>query len=581
MSLAPRLSLCMIVRNEETFIKQCLEHVHLVVDEMIIVDTGSTDDTVAICESYGAKVLHYEWNEDFASARNFGLQHATCDWILWLDADEVLSEINSEAIRKVLAWDDKDLGVIGLINYFGDYPVSIDRAYQVQQHRLFRNHIGFKFSGRIHERLNVSELSLTEDRVGYVDVFLNHYGYLESVKTNKNKSERNLNMLLNELELEDANPWIHYHIASEYNQIGEHQKAYESVNQSILAFIKSNQLPPSLLYRLKYETMLSLGSYQGIEPAIDKAIQLYPDYVDLHFIKGVVLFLKERYTLAREAFESCLALGDRMTLHLTLSGLGTFQAHYYIGRCWQQERNFERAIEAYERSIEVCPTYEPTKEALISIQEEIAKYNEDILSHSHISVSLCMIVRDEEAHLKRCLESITGVIDELIIVDTGSMDRTKEIAETFEAKIYDFEWIDDFSAARNYAFSKATKDYILWLDADDVVAPEEREHLLLLKKNLDPDVDGVSMLYHQSFDDNEHVTSTLRCNRLVRSRSDFLWHDAVNDYLVVNGTIQHSDISIHHKKTLKQQHVFSKSTKDVKSVGNHYLLTKRMATPMN
>nr|WP_232243040.1 glycosyltransferase family 2 protein [Paenibacillus sp. GSMTC-2017] len=543
----------MIVRNEDGFIKECLEHVHSVVDEIIIVDTGSTDDTIKICESYGAIVLRYEWNEDFAAARNYGLQHATGDWILWLDADEILAESSRGLIRDVLGWNDKDMGVIGLINYFGDYPVSVDRAYHVQQHRLFRNHIGFKFQGRIHERLNVKELNIKENRIHYLATNLHHYGYLDPVRTQKNKSERNLTMLLQELDKEDTNPWVHYHIASEYNQMSEYQKAYDSVNKSILAFIKSNQLPPSLIYRLKYETMLSYGTYEGIWPGIDKAILLYADYVDLHFIKGVVLWLKKRYVLARETFEHCLELGDKMTRHLTLYGLGTFQAHYYIGRCFEQERHLESAIEAYKRSIETCPTYEPAKEALKKLKVEIAEHAEEMKNqnHSSINISLCMIVRDEEAHLKQCLESVIDIIDELIIVDTGSMDRTKEIAESFGAIIYDMEWINDFSVARNFAFSKATKDFILWLDADDIVTSEAQERLLSLKGRLTAEVDCVSMLYHQLFDANERLTSTLRCNRLVRSRSHFQWQGALNDYLSVNGTTLQSDIAIIHKRGLR------------------------------
>ena len=89
-----------------------------------------------------------------------------------------------------------------------------------------------------------------------------------------------------------------------------------------------------------------------------------------------------------------------------------------------------------------------------------------------ISVSLCMIVRDEEEVLGRCLESVKSTADEMIIVDTGSQDRTKEVAAQYTDKIYDFEWKEDFSAARNFSLSKGTKDYLMWLDADDIL-PEE------------------------------------------------------------------------------------------------------------
>ena len=95
-----------------------------------------------------------------------------------------------------------------------------------------------------------------------------------------------------------------------------------------------------------------------------------------------------------------------------------------------------------------------------------------------------MIVRDEEDHLAKCLESVRGLFDEIVIVDTGSVDRTKEIAREFGAKVFDFVWIDDFAAARNEALSHATGDYAFWLDADDVVEPAEREKLEALFSGL-------------------------------------------------------------------------------------------------
>ena len=90
-------------------------------------------------------------------------------------------------------------------------------------------------------------------------------------------------------------------------------------------------------------------------------------------------------------------------------------------------------------------------------------------------ISLCMIVRNEEEVIERCLKSICDLVDEIIIVDSGSTDKTKQIVSKYTDKIYDFEWVNDFAKARNYSFSKATKDYILWLDADDVILEEDRK----------------------------------------------------------------------------------------------------------
>ncbi|MCS7460414.1 glycosyltransferase family 2 protein [Paenibacillus doosanensis] len=163
-----------------------------------------------------------------------------------------------------------------------------------------------------------------------------------------------------------------------------------------------------------------------------------------------------------------------------------------------------------------------------------------------ITVSLCMIVKNEEDVIGRCLSSVASAVDEIIIVDTGSTDRTKEIAGSFVQRIYDFEWIDDFAAARNYAFGLATKDYILWLDADDVIQRDQLAAFVSLKETLDPSVDSVTMAYHLAFDEFGNVTSSVRRNRLVKRSNNFRWIGAVHEYLEVWGQIYNSDIAVTH-----------------------------------
>ncbi len=121
-------------------------------------------------------------------------------------------------------------------------------------------------------------------------------------------------------------------------------------------------------------------------------------------------------------------------------------------------------------------------------------------------ISVCMIVKNEEEVLARRLACVTSFADEIIVVDTGSTDKTKAIAADFTDKIYDFAWCDDFSKARNYSFSKATQDFIMWLDADDVILQEDQEQLVELKQRLQPEVSIVMMKYHTAFDDKGNPT---------------------------------------------------------------------------
>lgn len=166
-----------------------------------------------------------------------------------------------------------------------------------------------------------------------------------------------------------------------------------------------------------------------------------------------------------------------------------------------------------------------------------------------ITISLCMIVKNEEDNISRCLISVRDIVDEIIIVDTGSTDKTKEIVGLFTDKIYDFKWINDFSAARNYSFSKATKDYILWLDADDVLLEVDRLKLKRVKEILDPSVDVVMMNYNYAFDDKGNVVLSHFRERLLKRAKNFHWNDPIHEFISFEGKIVNSDITVTHKKS--------------------------------
>ncbi|WP_113673815.1 glycosyltransferase [Vallitalea guaymasensis] len=164
------------------------------------------------------------------------------------------------------------------------------------------------------------------------------------------------------------------------------------------------------------------------------------------------------------------------------------------------------------------------------------------------TISLCMIVKNEEDVLGNCLSSVGNLVDEIIIVDTGSTDKTKEIAKKFKAKIYDFKWINDFAAARNYSFSKATSDYILWLDADDVLLEEDIKKFKKLKRSIDKKIDAYSMFYNYAFDDKGNVILRFRRNRMVKRKRKYKWHGFVHEYIDVKGKVSNTDICITHKR---------------------------------
>ncbi len=163
-------------------------------------------------------------------------------------------------------------------------------------------------------------------------------------------------------------------------------------------------------------------------------------------------------------------------------------------------------------------------------------------------ISLCMIVKNEELVLERCLNSVKDIVDEIIIVDTGSTDKTKEIAYKFTSKVYDFEWVDDFSKARNFSFSKATKEYIMWLDADDVIEENDAKKILELKNNIDPNVDIYMFIYNYSFDSNGNPKVVQKRARILKKSKNYTWVSPIHEIIVPSGNIVYTDICVNHKK---------------------------------
>ncbi|WP_256984724.1 MULTISPECIES: glycosyltransferase [Paenibacillus] len=216
---------------------------------------------------------------------------------------------------------------------------------------------------------------------------------------------------------------------------------------------------------------------------------------------------------------------------------------------WGEDRHFCIRAQALGFRLYVDTHFPAYHIYRLSELQGVAAFNRRaIRGEESISISLCMIVKNEEASLARCLDSVNGIADEIVIVDTGSTDQTRQIAARYTERIINFEWVDDFAAARNFAFEQATSEYILWLDADDVFEPDDRVKLIELKRSLDPAVDSVTMDYHLSFTAEGKVAYSLRRNRLVRRDRNYRWIGAVHEYLEVTGHLLHSDVAVTHKK---------------------------------
>lgn len=165
-----------------------------------------------------------------------------------------------------------------------------------------------------------------------------------------------------------------------------------------------------------------------------------------------------------------------------------------------------------------------------------------------MTISVCMIVKNEEKNLAGCLDCLKAIADEIVIVDTGSTDKTKEIAKQYTDKIYDFEWVDDFSAARNFAFSKATMDYIYSADADERLDAENQAKFLQLKQILLPEIEIVQMYYCNQLENNTIYSFDKEYRpKLYKRLREFVWQEKIHEAVALDPVVYDSDIEIIHK----------------------------------
>lgn len=335
------LSLCMIVKDEEDVLKDCLNSVKDIVSEMIIVDTGSTDDTKEIAREMGAHVVEYSWNGDFAKARNTGLEKATKKWILVLDADEIWDKTNDEQLTNLLKEETIYAYYVKMFNYYG---ASSDQDYVVDSVcRLFRNLPGIRFNGMIHEEVtNSIKYSFSEKYIAFSNLKIHHYGYLDEVIDKKKKNERNFEAVQRALIENPEDLYLQYALGTEYFQrgnLGDALQVYESI-------ISKTPVAAGHFSDLLFKTvscLKELHEYPKALQYIEKGKVFFPDFPDLLEINAQILLELDEYKKAEQTLIECKNCGDISIKYSTSSSAGTSQTEYLLGVTKERQFRWELA----------------------------------------------------------------------------------------------------------------------------------------------------------------------------------------------------------------------------------------------
>lgn len=309
-----RLSLSMIVRDEERFLPGCLESVKGLVDEMVIVDTGSTDNTKDIARRYGAQIVDFAWCDDFSAARNESLRHTAGDWVLYLDADERIDEAYHSDIRKLISSGKADAVLLNLKSKIGTKDGA--QYHLVAYPRLFRKLKGVRFTGQVHEQVTPS-LTEAHARITHSNIIIDHLGYAQDDEVILEKARRNRLLLLAQIEKRRNYGYALYQLgqteivlrdveaglahfeealaaggfgksveASIYGIIAENKLKGGDCDAALMACDRSLEAEPkqAFAYIMRGDAYMKLGEYNGAEKAYAEALERYESGI----LKGIV-----------------------------------------------------------------------------------------------------------------------------------------------------------------------------------------------------------------------------------------------------------------------------------------------------
>lgn len=336
----PSISLCMIVKNEEEYLPKCLSSVMRVVDEIIIVDTGSNDQTAAIAEAFGAKVIHMPWENSFAAARNRGLEEATGDWILWLDADEEMNVDEADKLKELLTRDAIREQQIEGIQFLFVNHLEGGGVEHLRLLRMVRNRPEYRFEGRVHEQI-VPRMLRTNPylKVGEVEIHIHHYGNLTRNIVRQDKINRNVFLLLKSISENPGYAHHYFYLGIELYRINDLENALKNLN---MALDHAFDYPKAILGSAhKYRLMVldKMERYADLVQFSRKSIQRLPDYTDLYHLEANGWIGLGNSKMAISVLRKALIVGPAGEEYPTMEGTGTYLTCRSLGLLYESEGN--------------------------------------------------------------------------------------------------------------------------------------------------------------------------------------------------------------------------------------------------
>lgn len=554
-SQAPvRISACLIVRNEEVMLPDCLRSLLHAVHEIVVVDTGSTDTTVAIAEEFGCVVVHEPWADDFAAARNVSLQHATSEWVVVIDADERL--VNADQLRFTVA---------NSLPTTGGYTIDVESPsirsdgsvdiYTTSVLRLFRNHPAVQFYGAIHEQVVDTVL-----RAGYSiarsAVRFSHLGYNLSPAEMQSKQQRNLALLTTALAKQPNDGYTILQRGKTLLALGQPEEALKDFTAVTSQQANASASIQALAFSYSGIVYYRAALYHEALRHAEKSLTMLPGQALAYYITG------EAWT-ALGNFDAALDAYLRMRTNYRLDDVQTALAGDYrlpdaplafrIGRSYaglkqwgRAEEEFRNGLQADPRDIgclvgcaEVALRRNNPHEALrlLHTAMEIAPDRQDIQQYAAIAqtqadseaelppaaestlvLAGAMIIGDNPKGLERALASLVSTCDTTTVVHTGVDPAIRDYLQRTATRVVVHPWQDDFSEARNMALRHCQGDWVLVLDSDEYISEKAAGEIRRAMASASQSVGGLLLgITHTTADNTTPGGAVLRLFRCLPS----------------------------------------------------------------
>lgn len=477
----------MIVKNEEKNIKRCLDSIESIADEIIIVDTGSNDETLNICSSYNAKVINHKWNNDFSEARNVSLEYATKDYILFLDADEEISKEDLEKLKALLSSKKLAEGyffrLTNIINgtEVGEYVVF----------RFFKNKRKYRFRGKVHEQIaNCIQKHNKDKCIENIDIKIYHYGYDPNKVNIESKYKRNMG-ILNTYTEEEKDAYYFYVLGNEYARITDFKSAIESYEKSLdLMELKYNYVfYPYLILNIVKAYSNEKQFYESIK-FIEKIRLSIPNFKDLYFME-------------------CLAYIECGKISKALECLNEY-INCPVGNAYEYpHNNFEKIYDI----------------------KEMKKNLEQASTPNNNLLSALMIIDKYETSIINTIKSFNEIVSNFTIVTSNKCLEVTELKNIGAKIIYS----DDKNL--NFLIEKCKSKYIFMVDIGEICSTLSQKKIIELLSNTNEKIFTVNIV---------NIANNTNCKevRIIKNENS----NFINDYkyvLIKNKNVVDSNVYIH------------------------------------